>query len=219
MKLGESCVETFVLTNDDWGRIDGKPAINPFSAYNSMGSCGPSSWAVGAAEDCMKHDVCSYFKSLALKEQASGFCPDFDCGDEAAQTVTNCWIRQPWPFLDENVICDEDVDENNPNFYSQLNWPARVMGQKRKCTLRTGWDRNQGIPSQRNEDNTRCTSNDDCQSRRCDILRCYPRLELGEGCNEDTDCISLNCSGGWNLLCIEYIWPEGSVFGYLGPEC
>ena len=205
MKLGESCVETFVLTNDDWGRIDGKPAINPFSAYNCMGSCGPSSWAVCAAKDCRKHDGGRYFKSLALKEKASGFCMDFDCGDEAAQTVTNCWIRQPWPFLDTNVICDEDVDENNPNFYSQLNWPARVHSQKRECTLRTGWDRNQGIPSLRNEDGTVCTSNDDCQSRRCDRVLyrrwCKPRLELGERCNEDTDCVSLNCRGRFSKKC------------------
>jgi len=147
MELGESCVETFAETNDHWGKIPGEQHT---ANYNCMGKCGAGCQGLGIAKDCMKHDVCSYFKGLALDKEAVGFCRDFDCGDEAMQTVLNCWMRKR--FRDKQVICDEDEDDSNPNFYSLFNPAAKLQKQKRACTLRTGWDRNQGAPSQESED-------------------------------------------------------------------
>lgn len=191
-KFGEHCVETFAKRNSHWGDLYG-------NSYNCMGKCGKGCQAVGYGRDCMKHDVCSYFKGIVLNEEADGFCRDFDCGDEAAQTVTNCWMKQDWQS-DRQVICDEETDKTNPNFYALLNPIVRKMQQKRACTLRTHWERNQGMPWLRGEDGTGCTSPDDCESRRCDSTSygrniCMPRLKHGKRCNEDTDCISLKCSG------------------------
>jgi hypothetical protein len=60
-----------------------------------MGRCGSScvgAWAGGW--DCLKHDVGSYFnKALAMETPVVGFCRGFDCGDETAQSVPNCWSR------------------------------------------------------------------------------------------------------------------------------
>lgn len=199
MELGETCVETFALTYDDWGFIDGEQ--HEKGDYDCMGKCGAGCGTdgLGVAKDCMKHDVCSYFKALALDESSGGFCSDFDCGDEAMQTVTNCWISHAGK--DKNVICDKSEDDKNPKFYSLLNPAVRVTG-KRACTLRTGWDRNQGTPWQRYEDGTGCTSHDDCQSRRCNwLFRCAARSEIGQRCISDNDCISLSCSGRWHRKC------------------
>jgi hypothetical protein len=192
MALGETCVETFARTNQDWGKIN----EDHDSVYDSMGTCGAGHAGLGYAKDCMKHDVCSYFKGAALGIEPEGFCADFDCGDEAAQTVMNCWT------LGENVICNPDLHEDslsllsNGIFSSSIHASARLaMGQKRKCTLRSGYERGQGIPWQRYPDGTVCTSPDDCISRRCDGIlgTCQDRVEVGESCNEDSDCISVQC--------------------------
>lgn len=120
IQFGETCVETFVKTDDDWGEIDGLE-----NGYDCMGTCGPGCLGFGRGRDCLKHDVCSFFKSYALKEDANGFCKDIDCGDEAAQSVINCWIRNQF-ILDEPVICNRTVDEENPNI------PQRVSSGKRR---------------------------------------------------------------------------------------
>ena len=64
-----------------------------------------------------------------------------------------------------------------------------------------------------NEDGTGCSLASDCKSGRCDHSSmsvqwvCHPRLELGERCNENNDCISLNC-GGWNIFNWQCIAPD-----------
>ncbi len=198
IKFGESCIETFVKTNDDWGKIGGLKNV-----YGCMGNCGTGCQSLGRGRDCLKHDVCSFFKSYALQQDAKGFCKDIDCGDEAAQTVINCWVRNQKKFLpDYRVSCDRYMDEQDSNFYAKINPAARLLfRQKMACTLRTKWERNQGMPNLRNPDGTFCNSPDDCTSRRCDLYSyfspsysiCIPRLKNGERCNEHNDCISLSC--------------------------
>jgi len=201
-------VETFAENGDDWGRVG---TLGSFlKTYNDMGNCGSGHRGFWRARDCMKHDVCSYFKSLALNEESIGFCKDIDCGDEAAQAICECWIRkQEEP--DEAVICNKSRDDTDPNFYSTINMAARfLLNQKQACTLRTKWERNQGMPWQRLEDGMPCTSPDDCKSRRCDLnlwsfkIVCQPRLGIGERCNENTDCISFKCGWSrWSRKCLE----------------
>lgn len=154
MPLEETCVETFVQILDDWGEVP-----NQTNSYSCIGKCGPSCIGKGTAPDCLKHDVCSYFKSYALEKSTEGFCRDFDCGDEAAQTVTNC-------ELDDGsaVLCTQEAK-------AVLSPAARAYNQKKDCTLRTKWDRNQGMPWVRKPDGKYCTSDDDCISGNCSLLK------------------------------------------------
>eukprot|EP00548_Thalassiothrix_antarctica_P000400 CAMPEP_0194130636 /NCGR_PEP_ID=MMETSP0152-20130528/1632_1 /TAXON_ID=1049557 /ORGANISM="Thalassiothrix antarctica, Strain L6-D1" /LENGTH=367 /DNA_ID=CAMNT_0038825209 /DNA_START=102 /DNA_END=1205 /DNA_ORIENTATION=- len=202
LPLGETCVETFAEFPDDWGPVPGQD-----NNYDCMGGCGGGCIGVGAGNDCMKHDVCSYFKSYALEIKAKGQCLDIDCGDEAAQANINCYKKQAGK--DEAVTCSED-NEGNPNFYSSISPLVRAGSQKRECTLRTKWERNQGMPWARGPDGSSCTSPDDCVSRRCDNPSyfnfnaiCQARLANGKECNEHGDCKSQNCVGwmGLNRKC------------------
>mmetsp|Transcript_31411 Transcript_31411/g.75932 ORF Transcript_31411/g.75932 Transcript_31411/m.75932 type:complete len:672 (+) Transcript_31411:58-2073(+) len=169
LETGEHCVETFAKLNDDWS-----------ANYASMGTCGGGHIGVGYAKDCMKHDVCSYFKALALGTTDSsgnlvseGFCRDFDCGDEAAQTVLNC-LEDSWGALNTQQICQEDIhlnSQNNGNYFSALHSSARFpIGQAEECTFRTGWDKNQGMPSQRYVAGTTCFHDDQCISNSCSLI-------------------------------------------------
>ena len=181
MEFGETCIETFAVTNDDWGN----PQFG--GDYDCMGTCGPGCKGVGIAKDCMKHDICSYFKTVARKSEAVNFCRDFDCGDEAAQTVSNCRQGSNGP----QVTC-------TPDSFIDINPAARLQRQKRSCILRTKWDRNQGMPWARRPNGERCDGFDDCQSRRCDagswgLGECMPREPNGAKCNEHSDCISVTC--------------------------
>jgi len=166
LETGEHCVETFAKLNDDWS-----------AKYVSMGTCGGGHVGVGYAKDCMKHDVCSYFKALALGTTDSsgnlvseGFCRDFDCGDEAAQTVLNC-LEDSWGPLNTQQICQESkhLDSRiNGNYFSALHSTARrPMGMAEECTFRTGWDKNQGMPWQRYVAGTTCLYGDQCISNSC----------------------------------------------------
>jgi len=176
MEFGETCIETFAVTGDHWGD------------YTCMGRCGVGCLGVGVGlgKDCMKHDVCSYFKTVARKSKAENFCRDFDCGDEAAQTVTNCRQGRNGP----QVIC-------TPDTFIDINPAARGLSQKRSCSLRTKWDRNQGMPWVRRANGERCDGFDDCISRRCDfrLFRriCMDRKPSGQRCNEHSDCVSVTC--------------------------
>lgn len=154
MPLEETCVETFVKILDDWGEVP-----NQTNSYSCIGKCGPSCFGKGTAPDCLKHDVCSYFKSYALEKSTEGFCRDFDCGDEAAQTVTNCESEDGIA-----VICTQDAN-------AILSPAARAFNQKKDCTLRTKWDRNQGMSWVRKSDGKFCTSDDDCISGNCSWWR------------------------------------------------
>ena len=140
LEFGETCIKTFAKTLDNWGQ----PTYG--GKYGCMGGCGSGCAGVGRGKDCMKHDVCSYFKTVATEKEADGFCTDFDCGDEAAQTVTNC---KQGSYSGQQVTCREDsVVEINP--------AARGLRNKRACILRTKWERNQGMPWLRHLDGARC---------------------------------------------------------------
>ena len=168
MPLQETCVETLVRYPDDWGNIP-----NTFSFYNCMGRCGSSCAGAWAGWDCLKHDVCSYFKGLAMETPVVGFCRDFDCGDETAQSVVNCWSRSSTSGATANeddtpVICSSDSD-------MVLNPAARLRGQKRACTLRTKWERNQGMPWAKGTTGESCSSPDDCISGNCSKWNIFNR--------------------------------------------
>jgi len=194
MPLGETCVETFARFPDDWGGVPGQD-----NDYDCMGVCGGGCFGVGAGYDCMKHDVCSYFKSYALEIKAEGGCRDLDCGDEATQALVNCYIKKQ-AGKDEAVTCSED-NEEDPNFYSTLNGIGRLGRQKRACTLHTKWERNQGMPWARGPDGSFCSSPDDCVSGRCDVpsafkkATCQAQLANKKRCNEHSDCKSQKCGG------------------------
>ena len=201
MEFGETCIETFARVQDRWKPPNDWRGIK-FNNYGCMGFCGRSCFPTkGNGKDCMKHDVCSHFKTVALNESADGFCRDFDCGDEAAQTVINCKNRAlPTPFAQHEVCTEDSV--------ADISKVVRVhFEQKKECILRSKWDRNQGMPWVRRENGARCDTTDDCQSRRCEyrlfgIKKCKPRLGAGKGCNEHTDCISLQCKRrGWRWRC------------------
>ncbi len=222
MELGETCIETFAAADDDWGMLRGGKRISyeeeqlyldkeyillfpqfGVSSYNAMGKCGSGEAGVGLGRDCMKHDICSYFKSVALGENAVGFCQDFDCGDEAAQTVFNCRMSRVGNY----VICDKDLDDENPDFRVDINPGARAQSQKSQCIFRSGWEKNQGLPWGRQDNGSPCNSKEDCKSSRCDRESstsvnsvCMDRLEGGQRCNEDSDCISWHCDPMANAL-------------------
>ena len=161
MPLRETCVETIVRYPDNWGNIP-----NTVNFYNCMGKCGSSCLGAWVSRDCLKHDVCSYFKSLAMEDPATGFCRDFDCGDETAQSVANCWSRSG---MDGSpVVC-------SPDSYMVLNPAARLRGQKSACTLRTKWERNQGMPWAKGANGEPCSSPDDCISGNCSKWNIFSR--------------------------------------------
>lgn len=67
------------------------------------------------------------------------------------------------------MICDKDLDDTNPDFYVDMNPAVRLQSQKMACTLRIGWDKDQGMPSIRRENDQICNPNEDCISKRCDL--------------------------------------------------
>lgn len=120
---GECCLEAIVRGDDDWGDL------GMGANYDCMGQCGPGSSGAGVINgcrpdttrtavvgglDCAKHDLCSVYKSVLIGSPASGFCTDLDCGDEAAQTVFNCWSGfssgNPGGTGTGNRICSADVN-------------------------------------------------------------------------------------------------------------
>ena len=167
MPLKETCVESLVRYPDDWGNIP-----NTINTYNCMGECGSSCLSAWAGRDCLKHDVCSYFKGLAMQDPAVGFCRDFDCGDETAQSVVNCWSSHTSSRTEETaVVCGPESD-------MVMNPAARLRGQKRACSLRTKWERSQGIPWAKRAAGEPCSSPDDCISGACSRWNIFNRVCL-----------------------------------------
>lgn len=167
MPLKETCVESLVRYPDDWGNIP-----NTINTYNCMGECGSSCLSAWAGRDCLKHDVCSYFKGLAMEDPAVGFCRDFDCGDETAQSVVNCWSSDEASRTEETaVVCSQESD-------MVMNPAARLRGQKRACSLRTKWERSQGIPWAKRAAGEPCSSPDDCISGACSRWNIFNRVCL-----------------------------------------
>lgn len=96
--MGEQCLEGVMRLdgeNNDWYDL-GMSNVGS-GAYNCMGACGAGCVAAGYAKDCLKHDLCSAYKTAAQGFPASGFCDDPDCGDEGAQTVYGCQLQDDTP--------------------------------------------------------------------------------------------------------------------------
>lgn len=155
--FGEQCLETVVTGGAMWGDL-GLPNIGVSSgAYDCMGACGAGCSRVSAtanakdigALDCLKHDVCSAWKSVHSGRPTQGFCHDPDCGDEAAMAIYNCWKgfrlfgsvggSSSGPFS-EPAVCDAD-DIEVKGCWSLSGWftPGR-------CKVFEGWSQGQGIP-------------------------------------------------------------------------
>jgi len=145
---GECCLEAIMNGDDDWGDL----GIG--ANYDCMGQCGPGSLAAGwlsgcdvdrtrtavvGGLDCAKHDLCSVYKSVLIGSAAGGFCADPDCGDEAAQTVFNCWsgfsFGNPGGIGTGNRICRSDTHGEFNTIGSQggggncPGWQGYSMGQ------------------------------------------------------------------------------------------
>mmetsp|Transcript_2835 Transcript_2835/g.6059 ORF Transcript_2835/g.6059 Transcript_2835/m.6059 type:complete len:427 (+) Transcript_2835:35-1315(+) len=104
--VGETCLEVYTEAEGDWGIIHG-------NGYGCMGKCGRGCEALsgGYAKNCMKHDVCSAFKSTAQGVATGGNCKDVDCGDEQMHTVAYC---NKGGLLNLPVTCrKEDFDEDS----------------------------------------------------------------------------------------------------------
>jgi len=94
----------------------------------------------------MKHDTCSYYKSLIQGSRVNGYAEDVDCGDEGAQAVINCWDENGWGW-DIPIVCQKPGV--NSEQYTEINPAAKVLGRQ-ACLDRTGWNRNQGMPRPHN---------------------------------------------------------------------
>lgn len=197
---GETCLEVYAKAGNDgdanWGDIHG-------NSYGCMGKCGKGcDLGGGYAKNCMKHDVCGAFKSVAQGIESSGNCRDIDCGDEQMQTVAYCHKKG---LLELPVTCRKEDFVNHPKEYDiRLTFGARFFTtkdgdtQEAACHLWTGWDRGQGAPTALHENGDRCPDKMHCASGRCDgnlwNKICKARLDAEEGCNESSDCKSNDCS-------------------------
>lgn len=150
----EHCLEAVVTGGAMWGDL-GLSSVGR-EAYDCMGGCGRgctnilgrSQDDIGAL-DCLKHDLCSAWKSAKTGTPTSGFCHDPDCGDEAAMSIFNCW--RGWrlfgsvggsrhgPFS-EPAICDP----GNPRIRGC--WSHGGWFTKGRCKLFQGVSKGQGIP-------------------------------------------------------------------------
>lgn len=131
---GEVCLEVIITDCDDWGNL-GITSL-PAGGYDNMGGCGAGKVGVGDAMDCLKHDVCSAFKSAMIEGPASGFCNDPDCGDEAAQTLFNCKNH-----AGEAAACS--CHGGTTGSWSAV---SKVFGGN--CAAYQGCDKGQGIPNE-----------------------------------------------------------------------
>lgn len=133
---GEQCKELIVKGNSD---VSGGCA----------GKCG-GGCVVGAgwAKDCMKHDVCVSYKALKLGgnywNEEDGFCYDIDCGDEAAQTVFNCYIDEPWYKADTPITCERS-NFSNRDAYGAWSYSTSYFTEG-PCGNFVNWSSGQGLP-------------------------------------------------------------------------
>jgi hypothetical protein len=133
---GEECLELIVKGGSD-------------ATGGCAGKCGSGCVGAGYAKDCMKHDVCASYKALVqLKEHDwtfdDGFCYDPDCGDEAAQTLHNCYLSK-WGS-DTPITCEED------NFYNEKaygHWSTATNVFGGPCFNFISWNRGQGLPDKK----------------------------------------------------------------------
>mmetsp|Transcript_5667 Transcript_5667/g.12347 ORF Transcript_5667/g.12347 Transcript_5667/m.12347 type:complete len:309 (+) Transcript_5667:117-1043(+) len=141
---GETCLEIIVQAGNS-----GDDA----TLGGCAGKCGAGCIVGGGwAKDCLKHDVCVTYKNFLLDihkldTPPHGFCSDLDCGDEAAQTVMNCFDAS-WA-TDESIMCDEQSFEENSSAYGF--WSATLRNptwRHGRCYYYANWARGQGIPGE-----------------------------------------------------------------------
>jgi len=150
----EQCLEAVVTGGAMWGNLGLRSMAT--RAYDCMGGCGKgcsnvvstSREDIGAL-DCLKHDLCSAWKSVRLGRATRGFCHDPDCGDEAAMSIFNCWKgfrlfgsvggNRRGPFA-EPAICED----GNPRIRGC--WNHGGWFTKGRCKVFQGWRKGQGIP-------------------------------------------------------------------------
>lgn len=151
----EQCFEVVVTGGDHWGNLGNQSMGLDPHAYDCMGGCGAGCKTPGrrqediGALDCLKHDVCSAWKSVKTGRASAGFCHDPDCGDEAAMTLFNCWkglrlfgsvgSHGAGPFS-RPAICNLD-DHQIQGSWNHAGWFTRG-----RCKIYQGWKKGQGIP-------------------------------------------------------------------------
>jgi len=150
----EVCLEAVVTGGAMWGNLS-MASLSPRS-YDCMGGCGRGcSNVLGrtredvGALDCLKHDLCSAWKSVRSGTAVKGYCHDPDCGDEAAMALFNCWRgfrlfgslggSRKGPFS-VPVVCDQE-DPKIRGCWSHGGWFTQG-----RCKVFQGWERGQGIP-------------------------------------------------------------------------
>jgi hypothetical protein len=137
---GETCLEIIIQAND---------SQHDATLSGCAGRCGPGCTGAGWAKDCLKHDACVTYKNFLLqaegKTEPFGFCNDLDCGDEAAQTVMNCFVARSG--RDQNIICNEQVFEDNDEAFGRWSF-ATYLFNEGQCDLYENWVSGQGIPNE-----------------------------------------------------------------------
>jgi len=141
-EAGETCLELIVKGGSD-------------ATGGCAGKCGSGCdvFAGGYAYDCLKHDVCTTYKALFQRnsidfDQADGYCRDPDCGDEAAQSVFNCYID--YTFNDVSIICSEQSFAADPDVYGHWSYTTSLPSltfDEGPCNHFTGWASGQGLPN------------------------------------------------------------------------
>ena len=114
------------------------------------GKCGSGCSIIGGgyAKDCLKHDVCTMYKAIHLgivSDYNYGFCFDPDCGDEAAQTIMNCYLVIRW-WRDRNIICDQSGMSRDSKQYGHWS-PLGSTFVEGHCWNFRDWASGQGIPN------------------------------------------------------------------------
>lgn len=142
---GETCMEAIVQANDS--KYDA-------TLGGCAGKCGVGCSGAGWAKDCLKHDICVTYKNFMLnptltssnveENQPTGFCDDLDCGDEAAQTVMNCFSERRWR-PDKNIVCDKRGFEENQKAFGRWSFAIKLYNEG-SCNNYVSWARGQGIP-------------------------------------------------------------------------
>lgn len=141
---GETCLELIVEGNSA-------------ATGGCAGKCGPGCDVVGGAgwaKDCLKHDVCASYKQLVSRgkyfDDDDGFCYDPDCGDEAAQTVHNCFVHHRF-WRDTDIVCDQSYFDSEPRAYGHWSFATNLFGGP--CDNFIDWNNGQGIPDEDRIDN------------------------------------------------------------------
>lgn len=99
---------------------------------------------------------CATYKALVQRDtfnpnKGDGFCFDVDCGDEAAQTVMNCYLKEEEEWYDPEITCEKD-NFNNPKAYGYWSDFTNVF-EEGPCYHFTYWNNGQGLPDKNRIDN------------------------------------------------------------------